>query len=171
MFNNDKQRKAMFASMLNGSNKFSKKLTSTQKQRLSDDLRYLKDQFDIGTISQKRYMDGINDLNEVKVNSEFAIAPSNLDSAKGYTGSEIFFENSGNMIPYVVTADMNASRPEDTIILAGEDFKSGIYQNRIPELRNIKLGEEQNKEFINEAASMERVVGRPVYSKKPLEVN
>ena len=45
---------------------YSKKseLSPTEKQKLADDKRYLVEQFDLGTISQRQYVNGINSLKQ-----------------------------------------------------------------------------------------------------------
>lgn len=146
-FINDRQRKAVFASMRN---KFA------AKSETGESLRPVirsgnKEQ------SFQDYLD------------------NNDDEVKGYTGSgfdvyPIITSGAGvsrSIGPSVLTESGSFVIPENTVILAGKDYKADQGPRTLIRLRKIKdklADEETKKQYIRGLATIERDYGKPVYS-------
>jgi hypothetical protein len=100
--------------------------------------------------------------------NKFAAKPIDV---QGYTGSVLVADTGGKDVPFVVDEYGHLHPVRDTAILAGEDYKRGILEKLAKEkggldYQHINLGEEENKELVGDIAMAERMLGRPVYSKK-----
>lgn len=153
-FRNDNQRKAIFANL----NRFS------SKSETGESLRPI-----LRSGSKEQSLQDYLDNNDGEV--------------KGYTGSgfDIYpIITSGDSVsrsigPSVLTETGSLVIPENTVILAGEDYKryEGGKDPSKRKLRRIILvgdkllkTDKYNKEFVSGLAEIDRERGRPVYSKE-----
>jgi hypothetical protein len=161
-FTSDKQRKAIFANM----NKFAAKSGTGER---------LMPVFDQYGISEQTM-------------AETYLPPR--DIVEGYTGAMItvdrFNKNEGpiviydltdkdkkefmkaykegDVIPEHIDRGYRREKPENTIILAGEDYKKGKYCPISQYLNIMRETPEGNLKTVKSLAEMERELGRPVYS-------